>query len=104
MKKNLMHPVMKLALASLIVGGLGYAEETAPLTDNAAPKADVPAAPKANDKVQNREKKQQERISKGVQDGKINPKEAAKLNDQQKKIEDTRTKAMQDGKMDRKEA
>lgn len=75
---------MKMKLASLLV-----------LT--------LPVVALAEDKVDQRQENQEQRIEQGVQSGELNQKEAARLNRQQNRIEKAEGKAEADGKVTRKE-
>src|SRR5438477_9955953 len=53
--------------------------------------------------VKKREQRQQHRIERGVESGKLTPKETERLENQQQIIEQEREQAWQDGKMSRRE-
>lgn len=53
--------------------------------------------------IKAREKRQQERIAKGIESGQLTPKEAAKLEKQQAKIRNDERKMKADGKLTKQE-
>lgn len=53
--------------------------------------------------IKKHEQKEQHRIDKGVQSGKLTPKEATRLENQQKIIEQERDQAAADGKVSKRE-
>jgi len=61
------------------------------------------ASPGLAQTVMKREKKQEHRIQRGMQSGKITPKEANRLENQQETIEKEREQAWEDGKMTHRE-
>lgn len=88
-----------ILLIGLLVGGIQNAQG-----NESQNSGQVGMSQKRDKAIEAREKRQQERIEKGIESGNLTAKEATKLEKQQAKIEESEKKAEADGKITKKES
>ena len=94
---RIMNNIFSKSLLALAVGGLmvagSAAAQTTTTTSGAGPGVVDPGHPRVN-QVNNREENQQQRIAKGVQNGKLNSKQTANLEKRETSVQNREQKDM----------